>query len=93
MVANSGANGRPVIPAVQQVRLTIVSLKVPFLRRLFALFNGELVLAVMGTVQDVAVVSRSEAQDILAQSHQQKWVPYRDAHASDPTPMQGPKLS
>ncbi len=86
-------NGRPVIPAIQQVRLTIVSLKIPFLRRLFALFNGELVLAVMGTVQDVAVVSRSEAQDLLAQSHQQKWVPYQHAHASEPAPTEGPKLS
>ena len=83
-------NHRPVtIRPTQKLRMTLVRVHVPFFRRLFA---GELVFGILGTVQDVALLSRSQAQEMLAAGYQQKWVPYQDAQATDPTPMKGPQL-
>lgn len=69
------------------LRLTIVNVKVPLWHRILALFNGELVLAVMGTVQDVAVVTRSDAQQMLADSHQKRWVPFQESENHAPPPL------
>lgn len=86
-------NGRPVtIHGKQQLRLTIVNVKLPLLARLRALFSGELVLGIMGTVQDVAVITRADAQDLLDTSHQQKWVPYQDQTGGPSAPTKGPNL-
>lgn len=74
------------IPATKQLRLTIVSVKIPFLRRVLALFRGELILGVMGTVQDVAVLSRSEAGELYAGGHHSTWLPYQQSPATDVAP-------
>lgn len=83
-------NGRPVtIPPKQALRMTLVRVHVPFLRRLFA---GEMVFGILGTVQDVALLTRDQAQEMLAAGYQSKWVPYQEAAASEPAPVKGPNL-
>lgn len=83
---------RPVsVPAKKQLRLTVINVKLPVLRRIIALFTGELVLAVLGTVQEVAVITREDGQDILAEAHKLKWQPYQE-NGTDPIPTKGPDL-
>lgn len=73
------------------LRLTIVNIQVPFWRRVLALFRGELVLAIHGTVREVAVISRSDGQLLLARSHEAKWLPFQSPDA-DVAPTKGPSL-
>lgn len=80
-------NGKPVtVPAKKQMRITLVNLKLPFLARLWALVSGELVIAVLGTVQEVALVSRDEAHQLMADGYQSKWLPYKTDPASEAPP-------
>lgn len=83
------SNGRVIRPT-KQVRMTVVRVAIPFWRRLFA---GELVLGILGTVEDVALLTRDQAQEMLTAGYQSKWVPYQDAQAVDPTPTKGPNLT
>lgn len=79
-------------PTPKLLRVTIVRLKIPFLTRLLAIFNGELVLGIMGTVQDVAVLSRSDAQEIMDSEYTKKWVPYQESNGGPSAPMRGPRI-
>lgn len=85
-------NGKPVrIGATQpHMRVTLVNLKLPWLARILTLFTGELILAVQGNVQDIAVVNRAQAQDIFESSRHQKWVPYMESSPAAPPPLKGP---
>ena len=78
----------PAIPT-RQVRMTIVQVRIPFWRRLFA---RELILGVLGTVQDVALLTRSQGQEMLAQGYQSKWLPYEHHPATEPQPGPPPEV-
>lgn len=80
------------IPPKRQMRVTMVTVKIPFWARLLALFSGELILAVQGMVQDVAVIDRPTAHEMFSQSRDAKWLPFQ--HSSDAAPplVQGPHL-
>lgn len=75
-----------------QMRVTMVTVKIPFWARFLAMFSGELILAVQGMVQDVAVIDRPTAQQMFSQSRDAKWLPFQ--HHSDAAPplVQGPHL-
>lgn len=79
----------PALPQRPTVKLTVVRLKVPFWKRLFA---SELVLGIMGTVTDVALLSREEAQTLLQAGHESRWLPYQSHPGTEPGPLAAPSI-
>ena len=72
---------------MSKLRLTLVRVHVPFLRRLF---SGELVLGIMGTVHDVKLLSRRDAYALMEAGHETTWLPYQESPATGP--VAGPPL-
>jgi hypothetical protein len=82
-------NGRPVtVAAKREVRMTLVRVHLPFWRRWF---SGEVVLGILGTVQDVALLTRAQAQACVEAGYQSKWVPYQES-AAPTAPPKGPEV-
>lgn len=73
----------PALPGRPSVKLSVVRVRLPFWRRLF---SGELVFGVMGTVTDIALLTRSEAQTLLQAGHESRWLPYQESAAVDGPP-------
>ena len=91
---NHTGNGQgPVLihPKIQ-MRVTMVTVKLPFWARLLAMFSGELILAVQGMVQDVAVIDRPTAEQMFTHSRDAKWLPFQQNSNAAPPQFRGPTL-
>lgn len=81
-----------VIPSKLSMRVTMVTVKIPFWARFFAMFSGEIILAVQGMVQDVAVIDRPTAHEMFTHSRDAKWLPFQHSSDAAPPQLQGPHL-